>query len=67
MGKQYDEIQLLRSAVDNNTGNMGEGSAEQTVLDIITWLYNKAPASEAYQEIFDIVAKNHTKTLWDFE
>lgn len=66
MSKEYTELQLLRSVVDD-TGNEGEGSAEQTVLDIITWLSHQAPANEAYQEIFDIVAKNHTKTLWDFE
>lgn len=66
MGKKYTELQLLRSAVDN-VGNDGEGSADQTVLDILAWLYNQAPASDAYQEIFDIVAKNHTTTLWDFE
>lgn len=66
MSKQYTELQLLRSAVDN-VGNDGEGSAEQTVLDLIGWLYNQAPGSDHYQEIFDIVAKNHTNTLWDFE
>ncbi len=66
MTKQYTELQLLRSLVDQ-VGNDGEGSAEQTVLDLITWLATKSPSNEAYQEIFDIVAKNHTTTLWDFE
>lgn len=66
MIRNYDELQLLRSLIDN-TGNEGEGSAEQTVLDLISWLYNQSPSSTAYQEIFDIVAKNHTSTLWDFE
>lgn len=66
MTKQYTDLQLLRSLVDN-TGNEGDGSAEQTVLDLMTWLYRQAPGSEAYQEIFDIIAKNHTNTLWDFE
>lgn len=66
MSKQYTDLQLLRSLVDN-TGNEGEGSAEQTVLDILSWLYSHAPDTAAYQQIFDIVAKNHTETLWDFE
>lgn len=66
MGKLYTGLQLLRNLVDS-VGNEGEGSAEQTVLDILSWLYNQSPSSEAYREIFDIVAKNHTTTLWDFE
>ena len=66
MAKQYTDLQLLRSLVDN-TGNEGAGSAEQTVLDILSWLYNQSPGHETYQQIFDIVAKNHTTTLWDFE
>jgi predicted ATPase len=66
VSKDYTELQLLRSLVDG-TGNAGEGSAEQTVLDILSWLYNQPPGHDAYQQIFDIVAKNHTTTLWDFE
>lgn len=66
MAKQYSDLQLLRSLVDN-TGNSGDGSAEQTVLDIVQWLYVQSPSGEAYVEIFDIVARNHTNTLWDFE
>lgn len=66
MATQYTDLQLLRNLVDN-TGNEGDGSAEQTILDILSWLYNHPPGHETYQEIFDIVAKNHTTTLWDFE
>ena len=67
MSKQYTDLQLLRSLIEH-TGNDGEGSANQTVLDIVTWLYNQSPSSEAYGEIFDILAKNHSpiETLWDF-
>lgn len=68
MAKQYTDLQLLRSLIEQVGIDPSEpDSAEQTVLDLITWLYNKAPANEAYQEIFDIIAANYSPVgLWDF-
>jgi hypothetical protein len=68
MTKEYTDLQLLRSLIET-VGNDGEGSADQVVLDIVSWLSKQAPANEAYQEIFDIVAKNYSPMteLWDFE
>lgn len=67
MTKQYTDLQLLRSLVDANGLDAIEPSrSDQTVIDVITWLTNQSPGSDAYEEVFDIVAQNFTDTLWDF-
>lgn len=69
MGRQYTDLQLLRSLIEQVGVDASEpDSAEQTVLDLITWLYNTPPGNEAYQQVFDIIAENYSPVgLWEFD
>lgn len=69
MARQYSNLQLLRTIIENRLGVEGRDTTEaRVVLRLLTKLYNvPSSGSVSYEELFDLIADVYSDgVVWDF-